>query len=99
MGADRYQFVRKAMNQTLSTPQHHLTSAEERLLSAVERLITLNEVEYLTGFKSSFIYQLIKLGRFPRPVKIGNASRWRESEVQQWIQEQIAGGSSGNSAG
>lgn len=89
------------MNQTLSTPQHHLTGETGQLptIPATEKLLPLPEVESRSGFKSSFIYQLIKQGKFPPPVKIGNASRWRESEVQQWIQNQIKGKSSGKHAG
>ncbi len=63
--------------------------------SNVERLIPLLSVESATGFKSSFIYQLIKEGKFPKPVKIGASSRWRESEVQHWIYCQIEGNTSG----
>ncbi len=76
------------MNQTVSTPQHHLTT-EVRQLPTTERLLPIPEVESRSGFKSSFIYQLIKENKFPAPVKIKNASRWRESEVQAWIQAQI----------
>ncbi len=54
-----------------------------------ERLLPRPEVELRTGFRSSFIYQLIKEGKFPRPIKIGTSSRWRESEIQTWIHAQI----------
>ncbi len=90
-----------AMNQTLSTPQHHLTGETGQLpaIPATEKLLPLPEVESRSGFKSSFIYQLIKQGKFPPPVKIGNASRWRESEIQQWIHAQIESSSSGKHSG
>ncbi|MER2510838.1 MAG: AlpA family phage regulatory protein [Nitrosomonas ureae] len=73
------------MTQATSKPQCHLIheASESPLISAIERLLPLPDVESRTGFKSSFLYQLIKEGKFPKPVKIGNASRWRESEVQQ----------------
>lgn len=89
------------MNQTLSTPQHHLTGETGQLptIPATEKLLPLPEVESRSGFKSSFIYQLIKQGKFPPPVKIGNASRWRESEIQQWIQNQIKGDTPAKHAG
>ena len=89
------------MNQTLSTPQHQL-SPEAGPLPAIpttERLLPLPEVESRSGFKSSFIYQLIKEGKFPKPVKIGTASRWRESEVRQWIHAKIKGSSSDKHSG
>ncbi|SEF56369.1 helix-turn-helix transcriptional regulator [Nitrosomonas ureae] len=77
------------MNQTISTPQHQLQQKKHQSTSQLERLLYLAEVEFQTGFKTSFLYQLMKEGKFPKPVKIGNASRWRESEVQQWIHDQI----------
>lgn len=83
------------MNQTLSTPQQLLQPKEHQPPSQLERLLYLAEVEFQTGFKSSFLYQLMKEGKFPKPVKIGTASRWRESEVQAWIHAQIEGSASG----
>lgn len=85
------------MTQTLSPTQYHLTTEAGQLPATPERLLPLPEVESRSGFKSSFIYQLIKEGKFPRPVKIGTASRWRESEIQQWIHNQIQGNASGKS--
>ena len=32
-------------------------------------------------------YELIKRGSFPKPVKIGNASRWLNEEITKWIRE------------
>ena len=85
------------MNQALSTQQHLLHTGNGQLpaISATEKLLPLPEVELRSGFKSSFIYQLIKEGKFPAPVKIKNASRWRESEIQAWIQAQIESSLSG----
>lgn len=61
----------------------------ERQAASRERLVTIGEVQNLTGFKSSYIYSKIQKGLFPGPLKIGNASRWRESDVQAWIDLQI----------
>ncbi|SNX61280.1 transcriptional regulator, AlpA family [Nitrosomonas ureae] len=77
------------MNQTISTPQQQLQPKKHQSTSQLERLLCLAEVEFQTGFKTSFLYQLMKEGKFPKPVKIGTASRWREFEVQQWIHDQI----------
>lgn len=87
------------MIQTLSTQhQAHQESGQLPATPTPERLLPLPEVESRSGFKSSFIYQLIKEGKFPKPVKIGASSRWRESEVQQWIHNQIQGNASGKNA-
>lgn len=50
-----------------------------------ERLLPLPAVKDLVGFKSSWVYAAIKAGEFPGPIKIGAASRWRQSDIQKWI--------------
>jgi len=87
------------LNQSLSTPQHLLHPKDGQPPSQLERLLCLAEVEFQTGFKSSYLYQLIKENKFPKPVKIGTASRWRESEIQAWIFNQIEGSASGKNSG
>lgn len=42
----------------------------------------------ITGFSAKHVYQLIKQGDFPKPVKIGRASLWRLSEVNNWLDSQ-----------
>lgn len=42
------------------------------------------------GMHPSTIYAEIKAGNFPKPVKLGRSSRWVESEVDAWINAQIA---------
>jgi len=87
------------MNQTLSPSLHQSQTAQGLSISQPERLLPLPEVEARTGFKSSYLYQLIRERKFPKPLKIGFASRWRESEVQQWIHDQIKGNSSEKCSG
>ena len=51
-----------------------------------ERLLRLPEVEGLVGLRKSKLYDLVKQGQFPAPVRIGpRAVRWRLSAVQKWI--------------
>lgn len=53
-----------------------------------ESLIRLDQVIALIGLKRSWIYQRIKEGQFPRPIKIGSrASVWTQSSVSAWIQK------------
>lgn len=40
----------------------------------------------ITGFSAKHIYHLINEGNFPAPVKIGRASLWRLSEINQWLE-------------
>lgn len=40
----------------------------------------------ITGFSAKHIYHLINEGKFPAPVKIGRASLWRLSDINQWLE-------------
>lgn len=63
-----------------SAPRHRKNGVRERLLR-------IAEVETAVGLKRSWIYREIKNQAFPEPVKIGHASAWRESAIEQWINE------------
>jgi len=52
----------------------------------MERLLRLREVIERTGLAKSTIYRNVKAKMFPQPVKVGmGSSRWRESELAQWL--------------
>lgn len=34
-------------------------------------------------------WRLIKVGKFPKPVKVGSRNAWLESEIDQWIADRI----------
>ena len=60
-------------------------------MESATRIIRLPEVMSRTGKSRSTIYQEIKAGKFPEPVKIGKrASGWVESEVEAVNQARIA---------
>ncbi len=50
------------------------------------KLLTLNDVKRMTQLSQSSIYKFIGNGQFPKPVKIGSASRWVEKEVFEYLQ-------------
>jgi prophage regulatory protein len=51
-----------------------------------ERILRRAEVEVRTGLSRSTIYQWMKEGRFPSPVKLGERMvGWRESELAAWL--------------
>ncbi|HFS4633584.1 TPA: helix-turn-helix transcriptional regulator [Escherichia coli] len=53
-------------------------------------LLRLSDVMRRTGYSRAWIYRLINLGRFPKPVKIGSRSvAFIESEVDEWINQRI----------
>jgi prophage regulatory protein len=55
---------------------------------APEKIIRLQTVVKTVGLSRATIYRLIKLGDFPRPIKLGkHASGWCESAIQSWIRQ------------
>ena len=52
-------------------------------------LLRFSEVSKQTALGRTAIYELIKLGKFPAPVKANKASRWIDREIVRWI-EQLA---------
>lgn len=50
----------------------------------------MKRLETSTGLKQSRLYELVAEGSFPQPVKLGRASAWVSTEVQQWIADRIA---------
>lgn len=53
-------------------------------------LISIDQVAELVGRGRSTIYQMVKDGDFPEPLKIGSSSRWKHPEILLWIEEQAA---------
>ena len=52
-----------------------------------ERILRRPEVESRTGLSRSTIYQWMKDGQFPQPVKLGaRLVAWRESDVNAWLE-------------
>jgi prophage regulatory protein len=59
----------------------------------VQVILRRAEVERATGYRRSSLYQLVKDGRFPRPVKLdakGRAVGWLEGEIKAWQESRIA---------
>ena len=49
------------------------------------KFLKIKEVMEKTGCSKTKIYAMINTHEFPRPYKIGTASRWRSDEVENWI--------------
>lgn len=61
-----------------------------------DRLMPLKETEHVSGLKKTAIYELMKVGKFPRSVRLSSRCvRWSWNQVQQFIQERIAASGSG----
>lgn len=55
-----------------------------------KKLIRIKDVIQLTGLSRTSIYHYVNTGDFPSYTKFGKSSLWEYSEVQQWINEQLA---------
>ena len=53
----------------------------------MDTLLKLSEVEQIVRLHRSTIYRLMRQGRFPLPLKLSRAVRWRRSELEQWLEE------------
>jgi len=63
----------------------------EAVQSNQSRLISQREVMQRVPYGRTTIWKLIKQGRFPQPVKIGgNRVAFVDSEIDDWIEQQIA---------
>ncbi|MEQ5185872.1 AlpA family phage regulatory protein [Providencia alcalifaciens] len=51
-------------------------------------LIDIKKITQLIGMTDKWIYSLIQKQAFPKPIKMGRSSRWRLSDIEQWIDEQ-----------
>ncbi|WP_336818906.1 helix-turn-helix transcriptional regulator [Cedecea sp. MMO-103] len=54
-----------------------------------DKFVDMEFITELTGLTDKWFYQLIKNGKFPKPIKLGRSSRWLESEVEAWLQQRI----------
>jgi prophage regulatory protein len=53
-----------------------------------EKIIRLPHVKEMVGLGTTAIYARIKRKEFPQQIKLGRASGWLESEVQEWVRQQ-----------
>jgi prophage regulatory protein len=60
------------------------------LKSPAIRFLRIKEVLAICGKSRSSIYDAIKKGEFPKPVKLGaNSSAWINSEIEEWVERCI----------
>ena len=72
------------MSERLTEPNN--ADEQKTLLAEPEaRLLKIDAVMERTALGRTAIYALIADGNFPKPVKLGRASRWPDWEVEAWI--------------
>ena len=56
-------------------------------------LIRNREVRSRVGFSNTTLYEKIKEGTFPKPIRIGDRMvAWDSAEIDSWIEKTIEGG-------
>lgn len=59
-------------------------------IPAPPQLLTAKDVFERIKIGRSRVYKLIKVGRFPAPLKVGHSSRWLASEIDGWVETHAA---------
>jgi prophage regulatory protein len=54
------------------------------------RLLRLSDVEHIINMKRSWVYDEVAQGRFPKPLKIGRASRWDSVAIDEYLADLAA---------
>jgi len=54
-----------------------------------DKLVDMVFITEFSGLSDKWFYKLISEGKFPKPIKLGRSSRWKESEVKSWLEEKI----------
>ncbi|WP_446028217.1 helix-turn-helix transcriptional regulator [Lelliottia amnigena] len=54
-----------------------------------DKLVDMVFITEFTGLSDKWFYKLISEGKFPKPIKLGRSSRWKESEVKEWLTDRI----------
>lgn len=58
--------------------------------SGQQRTITARPASRgITGFSAKHLYHLINERKFPAPIKMGRASLWRVSEINEWLDSHV----------
>lgn len=60
-------------------------SAAVRHAPMADALLRLRDVVAILKVSRATVYAWIKQGRLPKPLKMGRATVWRSSEIQQFI--------------
>ena len=77
---DQYLRMADLANQPERKAKTYITRSGQR------RTVTAKpDTRGITGFSIKHIYHLIKNDQFPAPIKIGHASVWRLSEINEWL--------------
>ena len=56
----------------------------------MDALLTIEDVMYLTQLSRTKIYDMVKVGEFPRQRRISHrVARWSKVEIEAWLQKVV----------
>jgi prophage regulatory protein len=60
--------------------------------AAPAQFLRLPSVLERVPYSTASIWRLVRLGKFPRPIKMGGgrASAWLSSEIDAWMEQRVA---------
>ncbi|MEI7431739.1 MAG: AlpA family phage regulatory protein [Betaproteobacteria bacterium] len=62
---------------------------EFRVINLPIKGLRLPQLKTKVQMSRAWIYEQVRQRKFPAPAKLGSASVWIESEIDQWLAEQI----------
>ena len=80
---DQYLRMADLANQPARAAKIYITKSGQK-----RNVIAKPATRGITGFSIKHIYCLIKNDQFPAPIKIGRASVWRVSAINEWLDSQ-----------
>lgn len=74
--------------------QHKARRTTQPQQLTIEKHLRLPAVSEATGLSRSTIYDMMKSGRFPQPIKLSaRAVAWPESSIEKWLADRpVRGG-------
>lgn len=60
----------------------------QTICEPIGKWMNATQIAQSFGLSRSGIFNLIKDGRFPQGIKIGNSRRWNVEDVRAWIEAQ-----------
>jgi prophage regulatory protein len=69
-------------------PAETAEAANTQQLGPEDRILRLPEVEAVVGLRRSWLYEAIKVGDFPAPVRLTRrAVGWRSRDIKAWLDQ------------
>jgi len=55
-------------------------------------LLKADEVAHLLSISSRTLWRLVRAGEFPSPIYVGGSTRWRLTDIENWVDDGRPGG-------